>query len=175
MSANDDRLLLFWNMIQDSDKRLIFCGSEMWSVLAPDRDWRVEPHETQTRALGPATRHRVVHTHAVFGPQTAAFAGKYVEFLLFSSSYFDVLYKSTIDLYSLRLLYDTETFVNAWCPDMPFVWQMVDTINSRIFTLVYNTGNKCFLSAAQIEYDNNGAAVSQPRCYLHCNWLYAPG
>ena len=36
---------------------------------------------------------------------------------------------------------------------------LLDTINSRIFTLVYNTGNKCFLSAAQIEYDNNGAAV----------------
>ena len=36
-------------------------------------------------------------------------------------------------------------------------------------------GNKCFLSAAQIEYDNNGGAAAPPRCYLRCNWLYSGG
>ena len=67
-------------------------------VIGVSARQRLEPHEPQTRALGPATRHGVVNTHAVFGPQTAAFAGKYAKFLLLFSSYFVVLYKSTIDL-----------------------------------------------------------------------------
>ena len=47
---------------------------------------------TQTRALGPSTRHGVVNTHADIGPQTAAVGGKYVVCLRFYLSFYTCLY-----------------------------------------------------------------------------------